>query len=165
MPDGWPLSFFGLFRGRPDYPLRVCGYLDAGEKDACADDPQHLALAFDTVGFTAYDEAMLAEASALLAAAPGSADFQFDVYPDGHLGEAFAIDMQFEIEQPECVQEGFSSGGAGRLMRMLEGKGVTDGRRRLVPGAAFARGIPAQRDDGSFGRYGVERQISSTAFS
>lgn len=24
----------------------------------------------------------------------------------------------------------------------------------LEPGAAFARGIPAQRDDGSFGRYG-----------
>ena len=34
MPDGWPLSFFGMFRGRPGSPLRVCGYLGDAEKAA-----------------------------------------------------------------------------------------------------------------------------------
>ena len=85
--------------------------------------------------------------------ASGGVDFQFDVYPDGNVGDTFAIDVQFQIEQPEDVQESFSSGGAGLLMRMLEEKGVADGRWRLVPEAAFARALSMQRDDGGTGRY------------
>ena len=36
MPSGWPLSFFGLFRGREAAPLRVCGYLGRAETAVCA---------------------------------------------------------------------------------------------------------------------------------
>lgn len=153
MPAGWPLSFFGMFRGRPGSPLRICGYLHKSELAACAGDPRHLASAFDEVGFYAYDDAMLAEVSAFLSVAPGVIDFQFDVYPGGSVGDTFAIDVQFEIEQPEDVQESFSSGGAGRLMRMFEEKGVADDRWKLVPEAAFARALNAQRDNGTTGRY------------
>lgn len=153
MPAGWPLSFFGMFRGRPGSPLRVCGYLDEEEKAACADNPRRLASTFDEVGFSAYDDAMLAELSTFLSVAPGGVDFQFDVYPDGSVGDTFAIDVQFEIEQPEDVQESFSNGAAGLLMRMLEEKGAADGRWKLVPKAAFARALPTQRDDDTIGRY------------
>lgn len=153
MPKGWPLSFFGLFRGRAAAPLRVCGYLDIQERDACAQDPAHLAAIFDAIGFSAYDPAMLAQVSTLMAAAPGSVDFQFDVFPDGTLGTTFAIDVQFEIEQPKAVQVSFGDGPAGRIMRLLEGWGAADDRWRLAAQAAFARALPVSLEDGSMGRF------------
>lgn len=153
MPEGWPLSFFGMFRGRPGSPLRVCGYLSPEEQEACANDPMHLARIFGKVGFTAYDEAMLNEVSTLFATAPQQADFQFDVYPDGSLGDTFAIDIQFKIEQPEAVQASFESGRASRIMRLLEEKGAADERWKLVPNAAFARAIPIQQENGTLGRF------------
>ena len=120
MPEGWQLSFFGMFRGRPSSPLRICGYLDDSEKNACATSPTHLAAMFDAIGFAAYDSAMLTQVATLMEAAPGTVDFQFDVFPDGVLGGVFAIDMQFGIEQPEAVQYAFEQGASSRVMRLME---------------------------------------------
>ena len=153
MPVGWPLSFFGLFRGRPGSPLRVCGYLDRDEQDACAKDPSRLAAAFDAIGFSAYDDAMLAQASAVFQIAPGATDFQFDVYPDGSLGPTFAIDVQFEIAQPEAVCAAFENGASGRFMELLEDWGVSDARWRPAIQSAFARALPVGLDDGGKGRF------------
>ncbi len=153
MPDGWPLSFFGLFRGRAASPLRVCGYLSDAEKEACANDSAHLSAVFDEIGFSAYNLRMLSQVSALMAAAPGCVDFQFDVYPDGRLGNIFAIDVQFGIEQPDCVRETFRSGAGASVMGLLEEWGAADGRWKLAVESAFARAIPVELDDGEVGRY------------
>ena len=153
MPDGWPLSFFGMFRGRPGSPLRVCGYIPEPEIQACADDFRHLAGVFETVGFSAYDDAMLKQVSALMAVAPEQVDFQFDVYPDGSLGNVFAIDVMFGIKQPEMVREVFASGAGAQVMGLLESWGAADGRWKLGADAAFARALPVQLDDGENGRY------------
>ena len=153
MPDDWPLSFFGMFRGRAASPLRICGYLDSNVKESCAEDPAQLARVFDKVGFNAYDDVMLTQVSTLMATAPGGLDFQFDAYPDGSLGDIFAIDAQFEIEQPERVRESFTSGPGARVMGLLERWGVADGRWKLAADAAFARSLPVELDDGKFGRY------------
>ena len=153
MPEGWPLSFFGMFRGRPEAPLRVCGYLEKDEKKRCAEDRGHLAHAFDEIGFAAYDDAMLVQIATLMAAAPDAVDFQLDVYPDGSLSSTFAIDAQFGIEQPEAVRETFSSGSAARVMGLLESWGAADDRWRLGAEAAFARALPVERDDGEIGRF------------
>ena len=153
MPQDWPLSFFGMFRGRPASPLRVCGYLPDVERDACAANSDHLASAFDTIGFSAYDDAMLSQVAELMAAAPGSVDFQFDIWPDGRLGEMFAIDVQFGIEQPEAVHSTFTSGSGARVMKLLESWETADGRWRLGIDATFARALPVELDDGTTGRY------------
>ena len=153
MPEGWELSFFGLFRGRPGSPLRVCGYLAADVKAACAENPAELAAVFDKVGFSAYDDAMLAQVSELMAIAPGGIDFQLDIYPDGPLGDAFAFDVQFEIEQPWAVEENFSSGPGARVMETLAKWGAADERWKLAAGAAFARAIPLPTEDGELKRY------------
>ena len=153
MPHGWPLSFFGMFRGRAASPLRVCGYLANDKKRACAENPAQLAAAFDAIGFTAYDAPMLAQVSALMAATQGQVDFQFDVFPDGSLGSIFAIDVQFDIEQPEAVRANFESGNAARVMSLLEGFGAADERWRLAAGAAFARALPVELEGGGTGRY------------
>lgn len=153
MPEGWPLSFFGLFRGRPDSPLRVCGYLADAEKVACAQDPGHLASVFESIGFRDYDGTMLAQVSALMAVVPGPVDFQFDVYPDGKLGSVFAIDAQFDIEQPEAVRATFETGPGADVMELLQGWGAADSRWRLAIESAFARAIPVKLDDGEMGRF------------
>ena len=154
LPESWSLSFFGMFRGRPRSPLRVCGYLDCDEVAACAADPKRLRDVFEAVGFTAFDDAMIEQARAALGASPGNEiDFQFDVYPDGSLGDTFAFDIRFGIKQPEEVIESFENGVAGRAMRLLEDWGLADERWHLAPEASFARAIPVEREDGSMGRY------------
>ncbi len=153
MPDGWPLSFLGMFRGRPESPLRICGYLGNSEKEACAQDPGHLAKAFNAIGFSAYDGTMLSQASALMAEAPGGVDFQFDVRPDGSLGSTFAIDMNFEMAQPNAVRDAFESGACARVMRHLESLGAADGRWRQAVESAFARALPVELGDGETGMF------------
>ena len=154
MPEGWPLSFFGMFKGRPGSPLRVCGYMDVEEQEACAADPANLRASLERVGFSAYDDTMLEQASTLMGAAPGSIDFQFDVYPDGTIGDIFAIDAQFAIENPEVVRASFEGGPAARVMNLLERWGIADDRWHLVAEAAFARALPATQPDGTLVRYG-----------
>ena len=147
MPEDWQLSFFGMFRGRPSSPLRICGYLDDVEKNACSASPTRLAAMFDAIGFTSYDSAMLAQVATLMEATPGTVDFQFDVFPDSTLGDTFAIDMQFGIEQPEAVQFSFEQGAGSRVMRLLESMGAADGRWRVAIRSAFARAIPMRLAD------------------
>lgn len=153
MPESWPLAFLGLFRGRPHAPLRACGYLNAQEKTACAEDPARIANVFDTVGFDAYDNAMIEHASELLRAAPGTVDFQFDVFGDGSLGPTFAFDVQFGIAQPDEVRASFTGGPAARVLELLESWGIADGRWQLAGDAAFARAINVELDNGGTGRY------------
>ena len=153
MPQGWPLSFFGMFRGRPGSPLRVCGYLSIAEANRCVEDPRRLADVFDQIGFTAYNETMLSQATRMMASTPKGFDFQFDVWPDGTLGSTFAIDVQFGIEQPEAVLACFQSGAAARIFSQLEEWGAADGRWHMGGEAAFARALPVELDDGSIARY------------
>ena len=153
MPQGWPLSFFGMFRGRPNSPLRVCGYLDADQKDACASDPQQLAQTFEEIGFTAYDDRMLSRVSTLMDIAPDVVDFQFDIFPDGSIGSTFAIDIQFGIERPALVKKSFDQGPASHVVGQLEQWGAADERWHLAADATFARALPIELDDGSYRRY------------
>lgn len=151
MPDGWRLSFMGMFHGRPGAPLRVCGYPERWVAQACEESDTYLKGVLDQVGFQAYDDAMLAQASELIALSSVGLDFQFDIYPDGRIGDIFAIDIQFGIEKPEVVCESFESGRGARIMEALEGYGAADERWRLTPQAAFARALPSERDDGTIG--------------
>ena len=142
MPEGWPLSFFGMFRGRPGSPLRVCGYHSDKQRRACAWSTSHIAHVFKSIGFAAYDDAMLQQISELMALAPAGTDFQFDVLPDGSLGSTFAIDVQLAIEKPRAVRASFDEGPASRVMEYLQMHGLADGRCSLAADAAFARAIP-----------------------
>lgn len=153
LPDTWPLSFFGLFRGRPESPLRVCGYLENDERLACAEDPTRLPHVFDSVGFTAYDDTMLRQTRELLVEAPGATDFQFDVYPNGSLGSTFAVDIRFGAQQPDAMRETFESGPAARIMGLLQRWGAADERWKLAAQATFARALPVELPGDKIGLY------------
>ena len=148
MPKGWALSFFGLFRGRPNSPLRVCGYLSSRAIQHCLQIPDRLQKVFERVGFHAYDDAMIEQVIAVMDAAPSTLDFQFDVWPDGSIGDTFALDIQFGIEQPEAVRKAFTTGESSRIMPLLESWGIVDKRWRLGVDATFALGVNVTPRDG-----------------
>ena len=155
MPEGWPLAFFGLFRGRKDAPLRVCGYLDQSEKQRCAENPERLEKVFRSVGFTAYDDAMISGLAKVLDASPSAVDFQFDILPDGTIGRIFAVDIGFRTEQSEAIRTSFMSGSFAKVMSLFESWGTADDRWRLVSDIAFTRSIPVEDDNGKPRRFGL----------
>ena len=148
MPEGWPLSFFGLFRGRADAPLRVCGYMDDSEKKRCMENPARLDTVFRTVGFKAYDDLMLSRIAAALAAAPVMVDFQFDIFPDGTLGSTFALDIGFRTEQSETIRSSFLDGPFAEVMNLFESWGVADSRWKLVSDISLTRSVPVEDEEG-----------------
>ena len=154
MPPGWPLAFFGMFRGRADSPLRVCGYLGKDERDACAADPGHLGQALAQAGLTAFDDAMLAQSARVLELAPADADFQLDVFADGGLGDMFAIDVRFDQMSSDDVCTSFKEGEGAAILAQLREWGVADERASHVADMAFTRGVNLLADDGSIARYG-----------
>jgi hypothetical protein len=109
LPHAWTLAYFGMFRGRPNSPLRVSGYLDAKEAQACPD-PIRLKGVFDTVGFTSHAPEMLEQASTPPSTGQATAPTQFDAYPEGTLGDTFSFDSSYQIQRPELVPQNFEGG-------------------------------------------------------
>lgn len=154
MPEGWPPAYVGLFPGRAGTPLRIGGYMSADEHRRCADDPMHLAASFDAIGFAAYDRPMLDRCALFMQLAP-SVDFQFDIMPDGSLGDAFGLSLSFNEAMPRQAKECMDSGYGAKVMKALEGWGLADSRWHLIADTVFARHIPFMREDGSEGRFGI----------
>ena len=154
MPQGWDLSFLGLFRGRPDAPLRVCGYLDADEAAACAADSARLRAALEQAGLSAFDDAMLAQASCVLGLAPQEVDFQLDVRPDGTVGDMLAFDIYFDGADAAAARGSFESGAGARVVEQLGEWGIADERAGGIAEMTLTRGIPVARGDGSWGVHG-----------
>ena len=154
MPGGWPPAYVGLFPGRKGTPLRIGGYMDSSEMRHCIDDPAHLAAAFDTIGFTAYDVPMLNRCAELMALAP-NVDFQFDIMADGTMGDTFGLSLSFNETKPWQARECMESGYGAELMNKLQQWGLADDRWKLIAGAAFARHIGFERANGSEGRFAL----------
>lgn len=154
LPGGWPGAYVGLFPGREGAPMRIGGYPTREGHRACADDPAELGRLFDAVGYTAYDRQMLERCSVFMRLAP-SIDFQFDIMPDGTLGDTFGLSLSFNETKPRVARECMESGYGARLMERLESWGLADDRWHLIAGAPFARLVPFEREDGSEGRFAL----------
>ena len=144
MPQGWPLSFMGLFDGREASGLRVAGYLSRTEARACTADPARLSHAFEEVGFRAFDDAMLQDISHILHLAPHEVDFQFDLLPDGHVGDTFALDVALRPGTPESARKCMEQEAGRSLCRQLQDWGMADDRWRHIADAAWLQALPVQ---------------------
>lgn len=154
MPEGWASAYVGLFPGRAGTPLRIGGYLGHATQEACANDPALLAAQFDQIGFLAYDRGMLSRCSTFLSLAP-AVDFQFDIMPDGTLGDVFGLSLSFNDTKPWQARACMESGYGARICRTLQDWGLADERWRLIAGAAFGRHVAFSRTDGSQGRFAL----------
>ena len=154
MPEGWPPAYIGLFPGRPNTPMRIGGYMNANELAHCADDPAYLGNRFRHIGFSAFDEPMLERCAEFMRLAP-SVDFQFDIMPDGSLGDTFGLSLSFNETVPREAQECMETGYGAQLMHTLQNWNLADDRWKLIAGAAFARHVGYEKDDGSEGRFAL----------
>ena len=154
MPQGWPPSYVGLFPGREGTPLRIGGYMGRDEHARCAEDPAYLGDRFRDIGFTAFDSDMLNRCSDFMRLAP-SIDFQFDIMPDGSLGDTFGLSLSFNETMPREAYECMSSGYGAKLMQVLQGWGLADDRWKTIAGAAFARHVGVEGKDGAEERFAL----------
>lgn len=153
LSDVIPPSFFGMFRGRPDAPLRICGYMGQEETAAIAGGSDILIKLFRTVGFTAYDGQMLDDIREFLGLAPFAADYQFDIYPDETAGDVFSIDVRLFASTKNSVRESFERGAAASAMSFFRKRGIADERSDLISGMAASFAFPVQDEsDGIFGQ-------------
>lgn len=154
MPKGWPPSYVGLFPGREGTPLRIGGYMGGDEHARCAEDPAYLEGRFREIGFTAFDADMLDRCAEFMRLAP-SIDFQFDIMPDGSLGDTFGLSLSFNETKPREARECLSSGYGGQLMRVLQGWGLADSRWNQIAGSTYARSVGFEREDGTEGCFAL----------
>ena len=106
------------------------------------------------MGFAAYDDDMLDRCAEFMKHAP-SADFQFDIMPDGSLGDTFGLSLSFNEARPRHARECMESGYGAEIMNLLQGWGLADERWKLIAGAAFARHIGFEKEDGTEGRFAL----------
>ena len=154
MPQGWPPAYVGLFPGRPGSPMRIGGYMDGFELAHCADDPAHLGDCFRRIGFSAFDAPMLKRCAKFMRLAP-SVDFQFDIMPNGSLGDTCGLSLSFNETKPREARECMESGYGAKVMQALQEWGLADDRWKLIAGAAFARHVGYEREDGTEGRFAL----------
>ena len=144
LPKEWQPSFLGLFRGRPESPLRICGYLQRSEINECIRDKDHMRQVFECAGFKAYDGAMMEQLYSLLSVLPYIADYQFDIYPDGSLGESFAIDLRLPVTPPVELRPFFETGNGAGLKDLLSKWEIVDQRFDKTLDMAFSGAVPAK---------------------
>lgn len=106
------------------------------------------------MGFSAYDDDMLGRCAEFMKHTP-SADFQFDIMPDGSLGDTFGLSLSFNETRPRHVRECMETGYGAEIMNLLQGWGLADERWKLIAGAAFARHIGFEKEDGTEGRFAL----------
>ena len=147
MPDGWPLSYFGIFRGRKNTPLRVCGYLNDEIASDASKDPMKIKAVFNKVGFKDYDNQMLEQISKIMSLSYRGMDFQFDVYPDGSFGDTFALDVQLKERGSKHICKAFENGVSAELMNILKSWGIADERTSLLKDIGLSRCIKIPCED------------------
>ena len=135
MKNIWPLSFFGMFRGRSDAPLRVCGYLGTKSTGSLYSAKDTVVTAFDKAGFSAYDDKMLEEIRAVLDAASLGVDYQIDIYPDGTTDDTFSFDVSL-------------SGNDDMIMSLLTDWRIADERLDMMGKMRSCFAIPFVNGDG-----------------
>lgn len=145
MPDNWNLSSFVATRTGEGAPLRVSGSLSRDEAAACACDLNRIVRAFETVGFTAFDEPMIERIGSVMAASPDGLVFQFELFPDGSLGTMFSLETSFPFERTEKIAESFQTGAGAEFIRFLEQWGIADERWKIGIEAATVKAHPAAR--------------------
>ena len=152
MPDGWPFSFFGIFRGRKNAPLRVCGYISDEAQSIGAKDPMEIKAVFDKVGFTDYNNIMLEQISKIMSLNYQGIDFQFDIHPDGSFGDTFALDVELGEKSSKQIHKAFSNGVSAELMNVLKTWGIADERTSLLKDRGLSRSIKIPNNDGTDAR-------------
>ncbi len=138
LPKGWIAEFAAAFPGRPESFTRLELGLGIQARQCAENNPGYIRDCFETIGFSAYDDAMLEAIAGLVGLCPVNS-LQFDIMADGTLGETFSLVSYFEgmgANFPALFGEG---GKASEVLMAYQTMGVADDRWHQIAGALFAR--------------------------
>ncbi len=160
LSDTMPPSFFGMFRGRSDSPLRVCGYLGARQKKMIVDDTDNLVKFFDTIGFSAYDDKMLEDITKVLKLSPMEADYQFDIYPDKSVSDVFSIDIKLGEKSAQSIRQSYQNGILSGIMSFFRDRDIADDRADMISELAKSFAFPVKKETGEITGFALVIQPS-----
>ena len=139
IPQGWKVWYIGVHPGRPGSPVRVDCFVSAALQRAYAADASLLERDLKACGFRTLGPALYDLATPILQS-PFGLELQFDVMRDGGLGTTLGLSAGFSKCSKSAVRRLFEDGAAGAtLMGAIEDLGLSDGRWRHIPDAAFSK--------------------------
>lgn len=159
LADTMPPSFFGMFRGRSDSPLRVCGYLGAREKKLI-NDTDGLVRFFDTIGFSTYDGRMLEDIKKVIKLSAMEVDYQFDIYPDKTVSDVFSIDVKLREKSAGSIRRSYQNGRFSELMSFLKDRNIADDRSDMISELATSFAFPVKKETGEITGFALVIQPS-----
>lgn len=138
LPEGWFACYVGVFPQRKTPFLRVECIPSAEQQREYAADPSLLEAHLRQLSLTEFGETMLSRCQ-VFAEMPFQMEFQFDVTPDGRIGDTVGVSDRFAWPPGAGSWEVFDpNGAAGELMRQVEEWGLADARWRELAKTAFA---------------------------
>ena len=140
-------AYIGLFPAREGAPIRIGGYISPKATTAIGEDPTLLKKHFKSIGFSSFNGEMLNFCSELLRLVP-LADFQFDIWPDGSIGDTFGLSLSFNDIKPRVAVACMETGRGAQVMRLLCEKGLADDRYKRIAGASRAVAFSAEDGNG-----------------
>ncbi len=149
MPEELNVNYIALFPARKGSPSRIAGLFQKEAKEAISKNPSLLGEYLTQAGFTAYNETMLEQCASYMSYVP-AAEFQFEMLPDGSLGDSFGLCLFPDRNPTRPLDWDYvRTGPAADLAKQLEKDGLADSRWKLAAEALYATGIPMKDEDGS----------------
>ena len=146
IPEGWFPCYTGVFPGRPGSNVRVECIPLRDLQRAYAADASLLESHLRQVGFTEIDDTLIPRCQALAQDA-FQFELQFDVRPDGTMGDTLGASARFAAPGDKDGRVPFSmQGAAGELMTRVEQWGLADERWRLLAETMFVKTISQGSD-------------------
>ena len=139
MPQSWFACYTGVFPARERSFVRVECIPAPSRQRAYAADASLLEADLRQAGIGSLGATAVARCHEL-ACSPFPIEFQFDVLPDGKLGDTFSASLRFACPPGQEDWPAFDpKGAAGEAMRRVEEWGLADERWRLLADTIFAK--------------------------
>ena len=148
-PPVWHPHYAGLMAGRQDTPIRLGFSLmhkdslrySANKDDFWRDIESYMDLSFTPEG---------REILSLLVEGGYLCDLQFDLFPDGNLGDGLGVSVNFGFQSvdPRNSKGFLERGDAKRMMQRIENLGLADTRWRQMDSACCANFRAVRTKDG-----------------
>jgi hypothetical protein len=141
LPQGWHIWYFGVHPGRSGTPDRVDCFVDKSLKRTYAAEPTKLEGDLQKAGFAAEGSAARC-VSTKVAASPFGMELQFDILPDGMLGQTMGVSARFPLAAASAARLLWEpDGGASQLMELAENARIADARWRRVRDIMFTTAV------------------------
>ena len=148
LPEGWYCRYTGVFPGRDTNNTRMEVNPFTPEARRALSDPVYVRRWLDTIGFTAYSDAMLSDL-ARLASVDTPVSIQFDFLPDGTFLPVLSLLSTYEKVRPDCSPLFAPEGALRRTCRIYEEMSVSDGRWQLLEACCFSARRGFRMKDGA----------------